>query len=110
MKRFEYGMLKGPENRNRFASHRSYVLLVPFLVAATVLYTWKKVETAGVARRINDAEIQAAHLIEKRAKLTALVAFKKKPGNIKKIAEEELGMVYPRGKVVDFIVEAPDPK
>ena len=103
-------MLKGENKRTRFASHRSYVFLVVFLVAATVLYTWKKVETASVAKRINNAEIQAAKLIEERAKLTALVAVKKKPGNIKKIAEKELNMVYPAGKVVDLIVEAPPSK
>ena len=110
MKKYEIGMLKRQESRSRFASHRSYFFLLAFLVAVTVLFTWKKVETASVARRINNAEIQAANLIEERAKLTALVAFKKKPGNIKKIAEEELGMVYPTGKMVDFIVEVPHPK
>ena len=103
-------MLKRQESRSRFASHRGYVFLVVFLVAVTVLYTWKKVETASVTRRINNAEIQAASLIGERSKLTALVAFKKKPGNIKKIAEEQLGMVYPTGRVVDFIVDAPHSK
>jgi len=103
-------MLKGQENRSRFALPRGYIFLVAFLVAVTVLYTWKKVETASVARRINNAEIQAASLIGERSKLTALVAFKKKPGNIKKIAEEQLGMVYPTGRMVDFIVDAPHSK
>jgi hypothetical protein len=102
-------MLKGPENRGgAVGSHRRYILLVVFLVAVTVLYTWKKVEMASVAKRISSAEVRADSLVEERSKLTASIAFRKKPGNIKKIAEEQLGMVYPTGRMIDLILDAPE--
>ena len=89
-------------------SHRRNALLVAVLVAITVLYTWKKVELARVARQISSAEIQAGNLEEEQSKLMAAIASRKKPGVIKKIAEDKLGMVYPTGRVTDLILDESD--
>jgi cell division protein FtsL len=88
--------------------HRKYIVLVILLVAITVLYTWKKVEWASVAQRISNAEAQTDRLVEERSKLMAGIALRKRPGNIKKIAEDKLGMVYPAGRVVNLVLDAPE--
>ena len=78
--------------------------MVVLAVALTVTYTWKKVELARVAEQIARLEGEAATLLEEQAKLTAAIAFKKKPGTIKQIAEGQLGMAYPAGGVTELVV------
>ena len=96
----------GHEQRGREASgsHRRKVAVVVLAVALTVAYTWKKVELARVAEKITGLEGRAAALVEEQSKLTAAIASKKKPGTIKQIAEDKLGMAYPEGGVAELVV------
>ena len=99
-------MLGRDRSRDRAAGFpRNYILLVAILVAITLSYTWKKVEVASVVKQIEALEVQAGKLEEERSKLMAAIALRKKPGVIKKTAEEKLGMVYPRGRVVELVVD-----
>lgn len=98
--------MAGPEQRGSKAggAHHRNVAVVVLAVALTVAYTWKKVELARVAEKITGLEGRAAALVEEQSKLTAAIAFKKKPGTIKQIAEDKLGMAYPEGGVAELVV------
>ena len=101
-----YKVLGRDGSRDRAAGFpRNYILLVAILVATTLSYTWKKVEVASVVKQIEALEVQVGKLEEERSKLMAAIALRKKPGVIKKTAEEKLGMVYPRGRVVELTVD-----
>ena len=101
-------MVGAAQQDRRIGGHRRHVVVVVLVVALTVAYTWKKVELARVAHQLARLEGEAATLVEEQAKITAGIAFRKKPGTIKQIAESRLGMAYPDGAVAELLVLAGD--
>ena len=83
-------------------AHRRQAGLLVLLVAVTLLYVWKKVELASVARRIDAHQVRSEELQEESARLTAAIVFKKKPGAIERIARGQLGMEYPAGRLTEL--------
>ena len=71
-------------------------------MAITLLYVWKKVELASIARQIDQHEARIGELREEGSRLTAAVVFKKKPGAIEQIARGQLGMEYPAGRLTEL--------
>ncbi len=76
-----------------------YVVVV--VVAMMVVYLWRKVETANVARRADAARNRIEALHEERSRLVAAIAFRLKPGAIQGLAVTQLGMVYPAGQLTE---------
>ena len=89
-------------SRRPQAAHRRLASLLVLLVAVTLLYVWKKVELASVAREIDAHQVRSEELREERARLTAAVVFKKKPGAIERMARGQLGMEYPAGRLTEL--------
>lgn len=79
---------------------RFYVLVL--LVAVTVVYLWRKVETANVARQVDQALARIETLHDERSRLNAAIAFRMKPGAIQGVAVTELGMIYPSGQLTEL--------
>ena len=84
--------------RYRGSCGRQIGLLI-LLVTATLLTVWKKVELASTLQQVDRDKARLSQLKEERAKLTAAVAFRKKPGAIEGIARGRLGMDYHRGQL-----------
>ncbi len=84
---------------------RRPLILVGALVGLTLLYLWKKVELARIAQRLVEIESEMVDLREEDARLRAAIDQYSKPGTIKRIAEEKLGMIYPTGQVDELILE-----
>ena len=83
--------------------HGVQMLGVVLGVAITLSYTWKKVELANTAQGLARARSEAGNMLEERQQLVASIAERKRPGTIKLIAEDRLGMSYPNSRVVDFV-------
>ncbi|MFA6110651.1 MAG: hypothetical protein WDA75_17975 [Candidatus Latescibacterota bacterium] len=79
---------------------RFYVLVL--LVSVTVVYLWRKVETANVARQVDQALARIEALHDERSRLNAAIAFRMKPGAIQGVAVTELGMIYPSGQLTEL--------
>ncbi len=92
---------KGSPSRPQ-ATHRRQTGLLVLMVAVTLLYVWKKVELASVARQIDSHQVRSEQLREESARLTAAVVFKKKPGAIEQIARGQLGMEYSAGRLTEL--------
>ncbi|MEW6749507.1 MAG: hypothetical protein AB1505_00830 [Candidatus Latescibacterota bacterium] len=67
-------------------------------VGVTTSYLGLKVELANVARRAERCQQQIATLKEERARLSAAVVFRQKPGAIENVARGQLEMEYPAGR------------
>jgi len=74
---------------------RVQALAVAALVGMTILYLWCKVEMSAAAQGMFRARARLESLSEERAKLLAEVARQTRPTRIRRLAQEELGMVYP---------------
>ena len=92
-----------PQSRTGSGRHGLHLLGVVLGVAITLSYTWKKVEFANAAQGLARARSQAGSILEERKQLVAAIADKKRPGTIKLIAQDRLGMSYPNSRVVDFV-------
>ena len=97
-------MTNGVSN-SRVGSGRHGVQLLGVVlgVAITLSYTWKKVELANAAQGLARARSEAESMLEERNQLVASIADRTRPGTIKSIAEDRLGMSYPNSLVVDFV-------
>ena len=73
----------------------SRVVAVAGVVGMTTIYVWSKVESSGVAQRIDMAHERLAVLDEERSKLFAAVERTKLPGVLRQRALQELHMVAP---------------
>ena len=73
----------------------SRVLAVAGIVGMTTIYVWSKVESSGVAQRMDAAQGQLSHLEEERSKLVARLERSKLSGVLRQRAVEELHMVAP---------------
>ena len=98
-------MVGRPDSSASPQMKRRPILLVVALVALTLLYLWKKVERAHIAQRFSEIEVEMQDLREENARLVAAIDQHSKPGTIKKIAEEQLHMVYPSGQLDESILE-----
>jgi cell division protein FtsL len=92
---------------NRFpfglqVAHLRRAALLVLMVAGTLLYVWRKVEQASIARQIDAQQVRSEELQDENARLTAAVVFKKKPGAIERIARGQLGMEYPAGPFTEL--------
>ena len=74
---------------------RTQALAVAALVGMTTLYLWCKVEMGTAAESMARARVQLESLDEERAKLLAQVARQTRPTRLQRLAQEELGMVFP---------------
>lgn len=75
------------------------------LVSLTTAYIWTKVQMAKTLRQVDVSQMRIRGLEEKQAKLVAAIALKKKPGIIRELAQRELGMVDPAGKLTEVVVD-----
>lgn len=71
------------------------VLAVAGVVGMTTVYVWSKVESSGVAQRIDAAHHRLSLLDEERSKLMAAVERTKLPGVLRQRALENLHMMVP---------------
>lgn len=81
----------------------SFVRQLALVIAAiggTTLFVWNKVQFEDVSRRTSAAERSVERLLEDRTKLRAKVMQKSRPGTIKSIAEQRLGMSLPQTRGV----------
>lgn len=71
------------------------VVAVAGIVGMTTIYVWNKVESSGVAQRIDAAHQRLSVLEEERSKLSAAVERTKLPGALRQRAIQDLHMVAP---------------
>ncbi len=81
------------------------VLVLVALVSLTTAYIWTKVQMAKTLKQAEAAQARIRGLEEEQDKLVAAVAFRKKPGIIREIAQRQLGMIDPAGKLAEVVVD-----
>ena len=79
----------------RASGGRAQVLTVAVAVGMTTLYLWCKVEMNAAAEAMARANARLEALNDEGARLLAQVARQTRPTRIQRLAQEELGMVYP---------------
>ena len=80
------------------------VILVVAVAAMTTLYLWQKVEFNQRAGTLRELREEVDGLERERSRLTASVMQKKKAGVIQRIAEGQLGMSLPKGRMARLSV------
>ncbi len=86
------------------AAYLKFVTLVVCGATMTTLYLWQKVELNQQKGKLTELHQTVTDLERERSRLTATVVRKKKAGVVKRIAEDQLGMSLPKGRVARLIV------
>ena len=88
------------------AAYLKFVTLVVCGATMTTLYLWQKVELNHRTGKLSELHQIVTDLERERSRLTATVVRKKKSGVVKRIAEGQLGMSLPKGRMARLIVES----
>ena len=80
------------------------LFLLSLLVGLSTLYLWQKFELARVSTQIFAAQSQISELEKEGTKLRAEIGIRKKPGLIRKIVENRLGMINATNQLIELRV------
>ena len=86
------------------AAYFKFIALVVCSAALTTLYLWQKVELNQRLGELGHLHQMVTDLERERSRLTASVVRKKREGAVKRIAEHQLGMSLPKGRMARLIV------
>ena len=86
------------------ATYFKFVTLVVCAAAMTTLYLWQKVELNQRRGTLRVLHQTVPDLERERSRLTAIVVRNKKAGVVKRIAEGQLGMSLPKGRMARLAV------
>jgi hypothetical protein len=91
------------------AAYCKFVTVVVCAAAMTTLYLWQKVELNQRTGTLRELRQTVTDLERERSRLTATVVRKKKTGVVKHIAEGQLGMSLPKGRMAHLAVATYEP-